>query len=289
MNNKEFKKTLREWLNINERTLPNFSHVFKKESKAYFIPYDANFDIDLTKLKKDFKSFGINIKYENNIRTDNICLNKDLESYNAIKNIMHDKYKLIDSQDLGLLKDAVSSNLPVFISFSRGNFLDDSDDYDDFEYENDDLEDFSSPKLKSQSIEEIKKNIPWALHDLYHNYFEGDYLQDITSIEEESYKDIFPNQTAGSEMNLPKEKILDELSMYFNKINYTNGINSNDVIASLWSYCITEVKDITDIQSLDIEENCKNYMCSFYENAMTKFDEILLKPAIISTIFITYI
>ena len=287
MNAKEFKSLLKEWMYINERTVPSFSHVFKKESKAYFIPYNDT-GIDLSSFRKDFKDLGINIKYENDIRTENICLNKDLKSYQAIKKIMLEKYSLIDEQDLGLLQEAVSSNFPVFIAFSRGNFLGDFDD--DFDDDlNDDFDTFSTKSIKAQSPEELKKNIPWAIHDLYHNYFEGDYLQDISQVEEDSYKDIFPNQTQGSVANTPKDIILDQLSDYFNKINYTNGIDSNDVIASLWSYCITYISDVSEIQSLDIEEHGKKYMASFYSNVMSKFDELLLKPELTSTIFITFI
>jgi hypothetical protein len=281
MNRSEFGLLLKEWLNINERTLPFAQGRFRKEQKAYFIPYGSNPTINFTKLFDEIRIIADEKTSFENTRNDALTLEKSDKTFEAIKSIMHEKYNLVDEEDLQTIQEAINSDLPVFIAYTVGN-ADELFDKDGNTLLN------SKFEIKKKTPEEIKSIIPWVIHDLYHVFFENDYIQTIGRITDEKFSNLFPDQTnRENTSNAPGKYAKDDLADYLERMNYTLGINDEDLVASLWAYCITSLTSYDEIENLDIDEDGKEYLKEFYKNTIEKLDDLFAMPEISNTVFLT--
>ena len=277
----EFKELLNEWKQnyINERVeLSLRSHI---EVKRDFVI------IQTTEQKPHFKK----ILSENGVKYINIgnivalCSKENTD----IKDFILNNFSL-DKENIILLESYYNKDFPILVS--SGSF---------------------SGQFSEENKHTKEDCLNWLIHDLYHSIFDhgnrgqSEFL-DVVNTERakeiiSNYKNIFPNLNYDFEnfdmhnlMDYDEEytsdilstgqykpNIISELVIFFRSINFTLGIESFDLMPSIFSYCLIKMPAPEDNQGLDkffkttnLSDEAKIYLLIFNSIAEQNFDKLIL-------------
>ena len=302
MNRKEFKQLLNEWNQnfINEKVeLSLQSHVEGKirDFVVVFVE-DANPDFR-NKLKQE--------NIDHSVIGDNFisCKGNKEEVVNFILDEENKNFKL-DSENVMLLVNNYLKEDPILIT-SGG----DSGGFSDVGQGN----------TKEACLE-------WAIHDLFHlyyrlghsfvNLFNNEAVKDVM---QNKYKELFVGESYDfenfdldnlmdhderymhSEINYEDKKlsksvklnIIEEFMTYFQQKPFTKGVDSFDIIPSIFSYCITKMPSPDDVEGLKaklvnspLSVEAKIYLLMINIVADKQFEEEIIPNVKNSILFIDY-
>lgn len=282
LNRKEFKELLTEWKQnfVNERVALSLrSHVEKKR----------DFVIVQTKEEKPYFKNALdkeNIAYS---FVGNIVLLCNKEKVN-IKDFILNNFDL-NEENKNLLKIFYDKDFPILVS--SGSF---------------------SGQFSNENKHTKEDCLNWLIHDLYHSVFDhgnrgqSEFLDavnvDSAKVIIEKYKSIFPNlkydlnnfdmnnlMDHGEEYTSDvlstgqhEQHIIAELVTYFRSINFTLGIESFDLIPSVFSYCLIKMPEPEDLQGLEnffkkssLSDEAKIYLLIFNYITENRFEDLIKK------------
>lgn len=284
LNRKEFKVLLTEWRQnfVNERVTPDLiKHITAPKQPFAIIQVNETKPKFREKLKEKNISFGF---------VGNIILHCEKED--KIKDFINNNFTL-NKYSKALLESSYKKEEPILVSSLNysGDFAEGG---------------------QSHSKEEC---LNWAIHDLFHAFFDhgsfglygfinsidaatkNTYIEKyktlLTSLAEENKEksdsdmpdvDLDNLMDHGEEFTLDAydykqerqhEHIIPEIVAYFKSINFTDGIESFDLVPSVFSYCLIKMPDPDDLKSLKImldttrlSDNAKMHLLIF--NVATK-------------------
>ena len=282
LSRKEFRELLAEWCNnfINERVTPDLSSHISAPKQNFTI---INVEEENPKFREELKKNNISFGW---ISEQIVQCNKNT---NVIKEFIINNFTL-DKDNKYLLDESYNKKTPILVSSS--NF--------------------------SGGLGEGQKNskeecLHWLIHDLFHASFDrgrlgSAFLDNINTGDKEEYiekyKSLLPNAIELNNIDLDdlmdydeeftkdiysyeKEKkhvhIIPELVAYFKSINFTDGIESFDLIPSIFSYCMLKMPDPNDIVSLEfllntikLSNEAKKYLLVFNIEAKKKFKDVVV-------------
>ena len=281
LNRKEFKELLSEWKNnfINERVSQSLRHHIKGKIRDFVI-------VQIKESKPLFK----NALDKNNINfsfVGNIVLSCSKEQ--NIKDFILNNFNL-DEENKILLEMYYNQKYPILVS--SGTF---------------------SGQFSEENMHTKEDCLNWLIHDLYHSIFDigsrgqSDFLDVVNSESAKeiisNYEKILPDLNYNFENfdmhNLMdydeeytsdilttgqyKQHIIPEILNYFKSINFTVGIESFDLMPSIFSYCLIKMPNPEDVQGLDslfkstnLSDEAKVYLLIFNSIAEQNFDNIVL-------------
>ena len=278
----EFKKLITEWRNnfINERTTPDLS--------KHITGPKQNFTIIQVAVKKP--SFREKLAI-NNIEfgfVGNIIVECDKEG-NKIKDFIVNNF-ILDKVNKALLDESYDKEDPILVASSifSGDF----------------------GEGQTHSKEEC---LNWLIHDFFHanfdhgrlglsgflDYFDAEIAEEylkkyktLFSSSNYNFKDIdldnlmdhgeeFTSDIYSYDQGKKHEHVIPEILSYFNSINFTAGIESFDLIPSIFSYCLIKMPHPDDIVNLTLlfnksglSDEAKMYLLIFNTVARQSFNDI---------------
>mgnify|MGYP001451018652 CR=1 FL=1 len=281
LSRREFKELLAEWKQnfISERvSLSLRSHIEVKRDLVI---------IQTLEEKPHFK----NILSEHDINYINIgnivaLCNKENTD---IKSFINNNFNL-DKENKILLESYYNKSYPILVS--SGTF---------------------SGQFSEENMHTKEDCLNWLIHDLYHSIFDhgnrgqSEFL-DVVNTERakeiiSNYKNIFPNLNYDFEnfdmhnlMDYDEEytsdilstgqykpNIISEFVTYFRSINFTLGIESFDLMPSIFSYCLIKMPAPEDNQGLDkflkttnLSDEAKIYLLIFNSISEQNFNELIV-------------
>lgn len=282
LSRKEFKELLTEWNRnfINEKVTQDLrKHISAPKENFTIINV-----VDTTpEFRRKLKENNISFRWLNEQIVQ--CDKNNPE----IKEFIENNFTL-DENNKDLLEKSFNEETPILVSSS--NF--------------------------SGGLGEGQKNskeecLHWLIHDLFHASFDrgrlgSAFLDNISignkEVYKEKYKTLLTNTNDLENINLDdlmdydeeftrdiysyeKEKkhehVIPELVAYFKSINFTDGIDSFDLIPSIFSYCMLKMPDPDDIKGLEfllntikISDDAKKYLLVFNIEAKKKFKEVVV-------------
>lgn len=280
LNRREFKELLTEWRNnfVNERVAPDLNKYITAPKQNFTI---INVEEVNPEFRKKLSERNISFGRTGNLGLIVQCDKKD----NTIKDFIINNFTL-DKDNKDLLDRVYDKEAPILVSSS--NF---------------------SGDLGIGQKNSKEECLYWLIHDLFHASFDGmgigqKFLNfpDIATRNKyiEKYKTLLPNSEFNNidldnlmdhdeeftkdfynyEQEKKHDHIIPELVSYFNSINFTVGIESFDLIPSIFSYCMIKMPDPDDIESLkflldttSLSDEAKKYLLIFNIEAKKKFKE----------------
>ena len=286
MNRKEFKSLLTEWKQnfINERVVPSLQSHVKGKIRDFVVVFVEDKD---PKFRNKLEQEGINY----NILGDSFISCKGNKE--EVKNFI-DKNYILDEENKVLLSLNYKQSNPILIASGT-----DSGSFSEVGQGN----------TKEACLE-------WAIHDLFHLHYRLGHsflnlVDNFTAKDtiQNKYKELFIGKSYDFEnfdldnlmdhdeaymhniINYEDEKlskdakinIIQEFMTYFNQINFTKGVDSFDIMPSIFSYCITKMPDPDDISGLKskfenspLSEEAKIYLLMFNTIADEQFEKIII-------------
>lgn len=280
LNRREFKELLSEWRNnfVNERVTPDLSKHISAPKQNFTI---INVEEVNPEFRKKLSELNISFGRVGNLGLIVQCSKRG----NTIKDFIINNFTL-NKDNKDLLDRVYDKEAPILVSSS--NF---------------------SGDLGIGQKNSKEECLHWLIHDLFHASFDGmgigrKFLNfpDVATRNEyiEKYKTLLPNlefnnidlnnlmdhdeEFTRDFYNYKQEKkhdhIIPELVSYFDSINFTVGIESFDLIPSIFSYCMIKMPDPDDIESLkfllnttNLSDEAKKYLLIFNIEAKKKFKE----------------
>jgi len=278
---KETKLIVENWRKfLNERVSQSLSHHIEGKIRDFVI-------VQIKESKPYFK----NALDKNNINfsfVGNIVLSCSKEKQN-IKDFILNNFDL-DEENKVLLEMYYKQKYPILVS--SGTF---------------------SGQFSEENMHAKEDCLNWLIHDLYHSIFDhgnrgqSEFLDVVNSEKAKdiisNYESIFPDLNYDFEnfdmhnlMDYDEEytsdvlatgqysqHIIAEIVTYFRSINFTVGIESFDLLPSIFSYCLIKMPSPEDIQGLDnslkatnLSDEAKVYLLIFNSIAEQNFNNIVL-------------
>jgi hypothetical protein len=278
LSRKDFKDLLTEWHNnfINERVsqtvktsglinndfpieIAFVAHNTEQNEKAY-----DDFQQEIS----DYESLGDEYQVEDKT----VLVDKNIKNVKKILNLCETN----EEQKQHIINSLTTDNLLIIINMQLDNVL--LADYSISHYQQTGKKlDRNKYKLNMfEDNEELKSIISWAIHDLFHGYFDvvsSTNMQNlINSLSQENLVDfkgrhvsMYYGRGVDDTEFIYESGIAKELESFFNKEEFTKGVGIIDIPASVFAYSLLMIKNENDINDLGLSEITKEYFKEMYK------------------------
>lgn len=270
LNRREFKELLTEWKRnfINEKFSEKIQRHLKDVVKTIFpikvICINNGFELKsiLKEKNVDVDDTGAGTSYFEKNKINNDILTS-LSNENKIDFASNEEATL-------LYQSFYDSNPTIIVDTSKGDQV------------------YSNLDNKLESV------IPWVFHDLYHDlleshlvarnrYVEGnpftenpEYLESFYGDYREFDKSEIESKEITSEyIPLDEEDLSEEMVRFFTKINFTPFVGNHDIPASIFSFCVTKLSNVNEIDNLELSEKTKEQLKKFYDHSQTAIKSVI--------------
>ena len=270
LNRKDFKNLLTEWNQnfINERfsdkIQPKLQNIVKTRFPIKVVCINNGFELKKMLIEKNItvEDTGAGTSYfeknKNNNNVLTLLANENKINFSS------------DEEIILLFQSFKDDNPTIIVDTSTGDQV------------------YSNVDNKLESV------IPWVFHDIYHDVLEShlvarnryvednpfstnpEYLESFYGDYREFEKSELETKEITSEyIPLDEEDLTEEMVRFFTKINFTPFVGNHDIPASIFSFCVTKLASVDEIDNLELSEKTKKLLKKFYYDSQTAIESVI--------------